>query len=229
MELVSIGENCLVSFYLKEIGIQKEANIFDNCRSNIEYVTQIVKDLDSLVAKDNLYLKIVEGKRLVTKNRLYKNHHEIYCNYHTDDYEFTHHNLIDNPTDYDSFIRKVNRFKKILEDDKDIIFIYNYKYNEKNDLNILGDLVTIFINQIITIKKRNIKVYIISQTINKPTYKNQMFHIESTFTITSKRPNIINVNCHCSEPWINDNWNGLTDKELLIKIFKIIVASSPCS
>lgn len=199
--LISLGENCLPSHYFKIIGLNQETNLFDNCRSNIEYLIQIMDDIDQLVNKDNLYLKVVEKKRVVTKNKLYFNNYNIYCPYHMDQYEFTHHDLINNKDHYDSFCRKVERFKNL---GSNIMFVYNYKYNENNNITMLTNLVKIFLNKV---KGRCCIIY-------------QVISSESSFYDITYDGNIIIVKFTSKEPWINDNWNRETDKEMLVELFK---------
>lgn len=211
MRILSIGENCLVNHYLRILNLSKENELFDNCRSNIEYITQIIDNYDTLLDKQYLQLRIVEGKRLVTKNTIYTSLNNIYCKYHTDGYEFTHHNLLENKEHYTSFVRKLIRFKKIINTE-DILFVYNYKYNENNNIEILKKLIKIFLDKVKSLQyKLNYKICIIYQKnifVNIPSYKLELIE-----------PNIYLASFDSIEPWINDNWNGISDEIILKKLF----------
>lgn len=215
---MSLGENCLVSYYLKLIGYSNEAYLFDSCRSNIEYITQIIINLDSIIDKDNLLIKIVEKKRTVTKNKKYSSYNNIFCEYHMDMFEFTHHNLIENKENYDSFIRKLERTKHKFNDDTRITFIYNHKYSLNNNIDTLMILLRAFIGIFQSIYRKFVNIIVIYQTIVTSGFS---YVIKEN--IINKDSSIICINCYCETPWIGDNWNGESNKNDLLRIFTNII------
>lgn len=215
MRILSIGENCLVNYYLKALNLSKENELFDNCRSNIEYITQIIGNYSTLLDKQYLKLQIVETKRLVTKNILYKSLNNIYCKYHMDGYEFTHHNLLENKEHYESFLRKLIRFKNIMSTEN-ILFVYNYKYCENNNIEILITLIRNFLKKVKSLQyKLNYKICII--------YQKNIFVKDSFYKLELIEPNIYLASFDSIEPWINDNWNGLSDEHIIKKMFLELV------
>lgn len=214
MVIVSIGENCLVDYYLKLLKVKNESFVFDNCRSNIEYVDQIIRsNFSKLIDKKYLFLKTVEKTRLVTKNNIYSVSNNIYCPYHVDGFEFTHHNLVDNINDYNSFMRKICRFRELLKSDMKIKFVYNYKFNQNYDKDCLIRLVNIFINNLATVYGNKFKIIVISQELLSD-------HSETLFTVENKSEYLQHIHVKSCALWLNDNWNGKTDEALLIELFK---------
>lgn len=135
---VSLGENCLIDEILKDFHLRKATFPFGSGRFNIEYIRQICEE-DFEHFMDTRFLRVaeVEGKQVV-KNDYYSFTHDIYESSVCDGVEFTHHNVFDDKI-RESVQRKVDRFKELIDNPKDAIFMYYHRHSEKSKSDVVID------------------------------------------------------------------------------------------
>ena len=123
----------MVDEILKDFHLRKETYPFGSGRFNIEYIRQICQeDFANFLNEQFLEHDIVENIQVV-KNRKYNHQLDIYESSVCDDVEFTHHDVL-KESFRSSMSRKVDRFKQALNDPRDYVFIYYYRYSEKRDV-----------------------------------------------------------------------------------------------
>lgn len=209
---ISLGENCLIDELLSKYGIKKESYAFGSVRTNIEYDFEIIKDnFEDLLKSDLLVKKQVNGSQAVKNKKYSKVQNDIYCSTVIDSFEFTHHNVLDNNKDIESYNRKIERTKIALESN-DIIFWYHYRYSTNNNLEILIKQFDVFIKYLS--KKNNKKKYhicIFTQIISDDIH----------FINEQYNNNINIVKCYEKNIWSGaDNVHGHTFMKVFDKIFK---------
>ena len=197
---ISLGENCLMDALLSKYGIKQESYAFGSVRTNIEYNLEIIKDnFEDFLKSDLLVKKTVNGTQKVYKNKKYsKVQNDIYCSSVIDSFEFTHHNVLDNNKDIDSYNRKIERTKIALESN-DIIFWYHYRYSTNNNLEILIKQFDYFIKYLS--KKNNKKKYqicIFTQIVSDDIH----------FINEQYNNNINIVKCYEKNIWCRNNVGG---------------------
>ena len=137
---------------------QKESYAFGSVRTNISYNFEIIKNnFEDLLKSDLLVQKVVNKTQKVVKNIKYsKVKNDIYSSSVIDNFEFTHHNVLENNKDIESYNRKIERTKIALESN-DIIFWYHYRYSTNNNLEILITQFDDFIKYLSKKHNKNIK------------------------------------------------------------------------
>lgn len=196
---ISLGENCLIDALLSKYGIKRESYTFGSVRTNIEYNLEIIKDnFDYLLKSDLLVKKTLNKTQKVVKNKKYltvKNN--IYCSSVVDGFEFTHHDVIDNNKDIDSYNRKIKRTKNALKNNN-IIFWYHYRYSTKNNLEILIKQFNNFIKYLSQNNNKKYQVCIFTQIISDNIY----------FINEQYNKNINIVKCYDKNVWGGNNVGG---------------------
>lgn len=126
---ISLGENCLVDAVLRKFGLKAESFPFGSSRSNIEYFHQIIES-DFKDFLDPQYLKQVTnyGQEVVI-NKKYSIENQIYDHSSSIGFEFVHLKVL-SQEGRESVERKVERLRKLLNEDTRIVFIYHYRYNK---------------------------------------------------------------------------------------------------
>ena len=140
---LSLGENCLVDDVLQRHGLKVFSTPYSFARSNIDYAIELEKtDYDTLLSKDNLYY--AEDGKVVRSNTI-KDSDNIYDFQHLNGFEFTHHDIISDPRQMESYKRKIDRMKK-LKSSKDVIcFMYHYRYNKNMNVQKIIDKAATFL------------------------------------------------------------------------------------
>lgn len=198
---ISLGENCLIDSLLIKYKIKKESYPFGSVRTNIEYNFEIIKDnFKDLLNPDFLFKKIVDGNRSVIKNRKYKFiTKNIYDSSVHDNFEFTHHNVLENQKDRESFKRKITRMKYAIENNN-ILFWYHYRFSKNNDLNKLIDHFNKFLNYL-SKKSKGQRKYIVCIFTQIPSNKKNFNHINPI-------KNIHIIQCYDERIWSGNNVGG---------------------
>lgn len=127
MLILSIGENCMPGMVIKRFGVNNTWNTpYTSARSNIFYglmwekeyyqdlldINYICKKLDSPFPKLYRNIKYVDVRE---KDR--------FDNSVSYGFEFTHHNIVDNDSQFQSYLRKIERMKQLRNSNEDILFI----------------------------------------------------------------------------------------------------------
>ena len=197
---ISLGENCLMDAVLSKYGIKQESYTFGSVRTNIEYDLEIIKDnFENLLKSDLLVKKTVYGTQKVVKNKKYsKVQNDIYNSSVIDSFEFTHHDVLDNNKDIESYNRKIERTKIALKSN-DIIFWYHYRYSTNNNLEIL-------------IKQFEDLIKYLSKKNDKKKYQicifTQIVSDDIHFINEQYNNNINIVKCYDKRIWCGNNTGG---------------------
>ncbi len=201
---VSLGENCLADELLKKVMMKGESYPFGSGRFNIEYINSIIEeDFKNLLNPAHLRYETVDGKQVV-KNTLYKTRNNIFCPSISSGYEFTHHDVF-NEKDKLSVERKIKRFREILKSKDKVVFIYNYRYSEKQNIGKITELLNCFLGLIKTKYKKEAKLILFYQTITDSIRE---------YAITFDE-NIVRCEFKCKEQWVgDDNYDGSKDMDL---------------
>jgi len=160
---ISLGENCLIDNLLKKYNMKTYSYPFGSCRSNIEYVIDIIQDdFCNFLDPRFLYRKTVNTTQELVKNNFYKQSSNIYT--HGDDFEFTHHDVHLNPEHIESIKRKVSRFNA-LNTATNVSPVYFYYYHRTNKHTDMAKLLSAFSKFEKLIKFQNYKIIILWQKL----------------------------------------------------------------
>ena len=169
---ISLGTLCHTAKALKTLNLRKSAYPFDWC-----FITP-------LIIKDCL-----ENNFEVFMNRAYHSHisskksgHALYG------YNFFNHKDITSDKDYQYYKRAIERFRKVLTNDKDIVFIISF-YNNTEDVSDYIEKTTDFL--LSEMKKHILKPFRIVCLTHK-------IKKDYEFTMETKNDYIINVCVSCT-------------------------------
>lgn len=201
---VSLGENCLVDELLKKVMLKGESYPFGSGRFNIEYINSIIEeDFKNLLDPAHLEYATVDAKQVV-KNTFYKTKNDIFCATVSSGYEFTHHDVF-NEKDKLSIERKIKRFREILSSNDKVVFVYNYRYSEKQNVDKINELLKQFLELVRSKYKKEAKLILFYQTITNSLRE---------YVIT-ENGNITACEFKCKEQWVgDDNYDGSKDMDL---------------
>ncbi len=110
---LSLGENCLADNILQRHGLKSFSSPYSSARSNITYaIKNEAHNYENLLSRDSNILTERYGKKTVVNTSFSKidNIFDIAVNR---GFEFTHHNIIEDKSALDSYIRKVDWIKLI--------------------------------------------------------------------------------------------------------------------
>ncbi len=134
---ISIGENCLTDNILARYHLKSFSTPYSHGRSNIDYAIQLEKEnYKNLLNPTFIKIGHINSKE-VQRNKYYRLENNIYKNMHQNGFEFTHHDIINNPNHLLSYKRKVERMKKLSASRKKIKFFYHHRANSNADLNLI--------------------------------------------------------------------------------------------
>ena len=150
---ISIGENCLSQGILDRKNIKSVLNPFSWTRSNIDYVSQIVSENFNNFLNSKFLQKEYRENNYTAINLKYTCQNGIFENSVSNYFEFTHHNVVDSIDCLESYIRKVVRFKQLVQSNNEIIFFYHHRVNPTPDYLLLIEKLNNFVCFIQT--KRN--------------------------------------------------------------------------
>jgi hypothetical protein len=119
MIIVSLGPNCHTAGFLKELQYKNCSYPFDWILSNLNIVTyNISNNFNDFINRDNYIY--TTNKKITLKSK--------HINYLND--TFVHKNPIENIEDFNYYLRCIERFKKLKENNKSILFCYTSYNNE---------------------------------------------------------------------------------------------------
>lgn len=155
---ISIGSNCDVAFALKKLNLRKESFPFDWLLISYQYGLAYVSQLIETNFNDFLYpLEYDENNKVypVKYPKLKFYHHDLIANlvYKNEDY-----NNISDLTE--TFKKRAQRFMNVLTSNINVLLIYYFKNNKKNNqknINILIDGIRMINNTIDNINLQNNK------------------------------------------------------------------------
>lgn len=129
---LSLGENCLPDDILSRFHLKSYSSPFASCRSNIDYLIEMhTNKYDNLFDEESVSKFSLDGGT-VLRSIVYNKSHPIYHNLHTNGFEFTHHNWIDNPDLKQSLQRRLRRMVSDIGC-KDFVFLYHHRITESSD------------------------------------------------------------------------------------------------
>lgn len=130
----SIGENCLGHDVLTRHNVAVAATPFSHSRSNVDYLVQILRT----DARELLDLKIlryeIKNMKKVVINPTYSCTPGLYEYSVSDQFEFSHHDVIGDTKARKSLARKTARFLNAFRGEGTACFVYHYRVNKGQDL-----------------------------------------------------------------------------------------------
>lgn len=142
---LSLGENCLTDDILKRHSLKSFSTPYSHGRSNIDYAISLEREkYSSLLNKDLLEYEYVGDKKVVRHKKINRSD-LIFSSMHTKGFEFTHHDVISDESQIESYERKVKRLNT-LRGKHNICFFYHYRQDNRNDLNLLIEKAEEFLN-----------------------------------------------------------------------------------
>ena len=160
--IISMGENCLADDILSRYDLKSFSSPFSSGRSNAEYILDFEKE-DYVDFLNPDYLKYGSfNEKKVARNIKYvatQNHYHDSCSHGM---EFTHHDVISDPSLKETIARRYERLQKLSK--RHIVFLYHNRYCEKTDL---GLLVSCFeeIKHIYEKRKNVVQIFIFAQRL----------------------------------------------------------------
>lgn len=152
--ICSFGKNCHSAYLLKRNNYKLESYPFDWIFSEIHIILDCIKDDFEKFLDKKYYTLSIDSKI---------QRHEYY--YKDEYYMFNHKNPL-KEDDYAYYERCVNRFRKLIKNNNNKLFVFFFNNIEFDKINILKIQITNFSNEI----KNNIinfKILFIFQTISK--------------------------------------------------------------
>ena len=132
----SIGENCLADNILDRNGLKSFSSPFASSRSNIEYILDFEKENYAHFIDTNfLKYECLDSGKKVPRNKKYvstQNKYNVSCAL---GFEFTHHDVIDSEELRQTFIRRCERVRNLVN--KNIIMLYHHRKCDQTDIGLL--------------------------------------------------------------------------------------------
>lgn len=162
--ICSLGMLCQSSQLCKSTKLKLESYPFDWIFSNPENIINILEDDFSSFLNKELYVSVNSSQCRHTLYDHVKYGHMLYT--------FNHHNPKDNNDHYNYFTRCVERFRKLLSNESNKLFILTFS-NLHNDLKYIEDLKkkVIQINDCISTKTKNHYMFVIFHIPHQDKYK----------------------------------------------------------
>jgi len=134
--VLSLGENCLADDILRRNGLKSFSSPYSAGRSNIEYVLAFEGERYSdFLNPAYLRKEPSNSNTIVVRNKKYMD----LCNsYHPTvihGFEFTHHDVLDNPHDKDALNRRCYRMLHLKK--KRLVFLYHHRLCDQTDFELL--------------------------------------------------------------------------------------------
>jgi hypothetical protein len=213
---VSIGENCLTDNILDRFNIKSFSTPYSHGRSNIDYAIHLESEkYQNLLNPEFLYYDYV-GETKVVRNKHYSKSDKIYSSLHLNGFEFTHHDVINNKNQRESYERKILRMCT-LDSRKKLKFIYHYRNNEDKDIELFISKANDFLNFYL---ERNIKSELIFFTQEIVSKKDERALIK-----VHDSEKIKGYVLRTLETWAGDDQDvfwARKDDDLLLKMIKEI-------
>ena len=215
MICLSIGENCATDKILQRFNIKSYATPYSFVRSNIFYALQLENSKYDFLL-DSKYLK--KDPQSFFPN-FYRNYNfeqpepELFDPSCANGFEFTHHNVIDNPKDLESMKRKIARLLELRNSSEDIVFFYHHRYTKNCKIEMiityLNEFCDIYSNQ-----NRNVTCVLLEQRQAKNPGERHVF--------INRHKNVISSYFYTNRMWVGRDKNvlfGKNDDDLIFKLF----------
>ncbi|MFY8180904.1 MAG: DUF1796 family putative cysteine peptidase [Flavobacterium sp.] len=159
---LSLGENCLTDYILSSHGLKVFSTIYSNGRSNIDYAFLEKNNYSGLLSFENLKYDVLNDKKVV-RSTMVVECQNIYQVLQMNGFEFTHHDVIKNEFDRESYRRKIERQLKYRKK-KNFIFLYHHRINENSDFTLLFEKLLEY-SKFYNTKKHFCKIIVFTQNI----------------------------------------------------------------
>lgn len=211
---LSLGENCLSDGILERHRLKTFNTPYSGTRSNIDYAITLEREGYSGLLDRNALEHGWAGPTKVVRN-VKMPCEPLYSTAHSQGFEFTHHNVIDNETDRDSFRRKIARLD-LLRGRGHVCFLYHYRINPNNDVPAIVDKAATFAD-FYSRGERNCRVVVFTQTIVNHHDERNVVEVAASNTVSAYVLNTL-------EAWSGDDpdvfW-ARKDDDLLERMFHL--------
>lgn len=206
---LSLGENCIPDDILKRFGLKTFATPFSHGRTNIEYATQAdQEDFASLLLPESLVKEDFYGKPVV-RNHAYTCEKGLYDSSVASGFEFTHHDVINDPAARDSYTRKIERWNETRRTAKEVCFLYHHRdWGRKNIDGLTAKLVEFQYSY--ARDGAHCHIVLLDQNVSKVKPR--------SFAVSALLPSILHVSLVTEQHWSGNDvavfW-GRVDDDLL--------------
>lgn len=137
---ISFGENCLTDNILKRNGLKSFSTPYGNCRSNVEYILQMERDGFADLLNPEYLQSVTNGASKAIRSTKYQTLRNFYEPFHMCGYEFTHYDVIDNPTHRETVQRRCDRLLNLGKDEELFLnIVYFHRPFANTDMYLLID------------------------------------------------------------------------------------------
>ena len=217
---LSLGENCLSDFILERHSLKNFNTPYSATRSNIDYAITLEREGYSRLLDRNALEHGWAGPTKVVRN-VKMLCEPLYSTLHSQGFEFTHHNVIDNETDRESFRRKIARIN-LLRGRRQVCFLYHYRINPNSDVLAIVEKANAFAD-LYSRGERNCHVIVFTQAIVDHPDKRDVVEVAALDTVSAYVLNTL-------EAWCGDNpdvfW-ARQDDDLLRRMFQLAKPKRP--
>jgi hypothetical protein len=129
---LSLGENCLSDGILQRHGLKTFNTPYSGTRSNIDYAIQLEREGYAHLLDREALERGWAGPTEVVRN-VRMTCEPLFHDFHSQGFEFTHHDVIESESHRESFRRKVERLD-MLRGRGNVCFLYHHRVNPRSDL-----------------------------------------------------------------------------------------------
>ena len=211
---LSLGENCLSDGILERHGLKTFNTPYSGTRSNIDYAIKLEREgYSRLLDRDALEhgwagpTKVVHNVKMQCE--------PLYSELHSQGFEFTHHNVIDNEADRESFRRKIARLD-LLRGRGHLCFLYHYRLNTNSDVPAIVAKATTFAD-FYSRGERGCRVVVFTQAIVDHPDKRDVVEVAASDTVSAYVLKTLEVWCGDDQ----DVFWARKDDDLLGRMFQL--------
>ena len=179
---LSLGEHCLSDSILERHGLKTFNTPYSGTRSNIDYAITLEREGYSRLLDRDALEHGWDGPTKVVRN-IKMQCEPLYSELHSQGFEFTHHNVIDNEADRESFRRKIARLD-LLRERGHLCFLYHYRVNTNSDLSSIVAKATTFSN-FYSRGERGCRVVVFTQTIVDHPDEREVVEVAASDTVSA--------------------------------------------
>lgn len=166
MKCLSIGENCLIDMILFKYGLKVFSTPYSFARSNIFYAIQLEKNKYANLLNPSFCHK---NPKSPFPNLLRNEHFDVpndsaFNITSMSGFEFSHHDILNNQNDYDSYVRKIKRMIDLRASHEDLVFFYHHRYKQGSDLHYIIKLLEEF-RKFYVNPFRNVSIVLLEQRL----------------------------------------------------------------
>lgn len=160
---LSLGENCLPDDILKRNGLKSFSTPYSHSRTNIDYALALESaDYEGLLEVKSLERSDAWGTPVI-RSRTYNKSDNIFEASVSKGFEFTHHDVLQDVDSQASYVRKIERLKRI-KGRENVTFLYHHRVSKKTDfpklLQKLNEFASLYDSDV-----ANCRIYVMAQLI----------------------------------------------------------------